>query len=78
LRFRCELDFDQVRFAVAFVTMRIVERAAQHPLLGARVPIGPGIAADIVRAAGAADHRVALVVGWHCDSLPMSGRRSKG
>src|SRR3712207_3530511 len=56
--------------------MRIVEHGAEHPFLPSRVPIGPRVAADFVRAAPTADHCVALAAVWHAVSLPLPSRRS--
>ena len=74
---RRELDFDEAAFAFALMAMAVIENGAEHPFLLVDVPIGPGIAADFIRAAGAADNRDALAVVRHPASLPKSGRRSK-
>jgi len=60
LRFRREFDFDDRCFAVALVAVRVVEGAAERPRLFAGVPIGPGVAADLVRSAVAAGGGVDL------------------
>lgn len=52
------------------MTVAVVKDGAEHPLLGARVPVGPSVAADIVAAAGSADN-----LDGHCVLLPSSGVR---
>lgn len=56
--------------------MAIIEHGAEQPFLHSRVPVRPCVAADIVRAAGAADDRDGLAGFRHAASLPLANRRS--
>ena len=43
LAVRCELDFDEVRLALASVAEGMIVGRAEHPFLLVDIPLGPGI-----------------------------------
>ena len=72
-----ELDFYQAGFAFAAMAEALIKDRAEHPFLFCSIPIGPCVAADVVRAARAADNRDALVSFCHAETLPLPNGRSK-
>jgi adenine-specific DNA-methyltransferase len=72
-----ELDLNQVRLRVAIVTIGVVERVAEEPLLRLHIPLRPRVAGDCLAAAHPADEGDALACGNHAASLPSKSRGGK-
>lgn len=65
-RLLLDINLFQSRLPFAIVAMSVVEDRSQNPILRCHVPIGPGIAADMIRSAFTAynvNFRVFLRIG---------------